>query len=73
MRTIAVRIPDEWKERMARFPIRWSDVLREAIEERLEQLDRAEVLRDFVRSRPETVRARRGAARKSIREDRDGR
>lgn len=72
MRTVAVRIPDEWKERMARFPIRWSDVLREAIEERLQQLDRESVLHEFVRSGP-APRASRGTARKSIREDRDGR
>lgn len=72
MRTVAVRIPDEWKERMARFPIRWSDVLREAIEERLQQLERELVLREFVRSGP-APRAVRGTARKSIRGDRDGR
>jgi hypothetical protein len=71
MTTIAVRIPEEWKERMARFPIRWSDVLRAALEERLEQLEREKVIRAFVAG-PSSATGQHGEGVRSIREDRDG-
>jgi hypothetical protein len=67
-----VRIPDEWKERMARSTTPWSEVLRSAIAEELARLEREEVLQRFLQTGNKR-RSSRGSASRSIREDRDGR
>lgn len=72
MKTVSVRIPDEWKKRMAKAAVAWSDLLRGAIEEELRRLEREEVMRRFLRSGKKS-RSAAGAAVRSIREDRDGR
>jgi hypothetical protein len=71
MKTVAVRVPDDWKDRMERTNVKWSDILREAILENLERIERAEQLTAYL-ARPSSVRTEAGTAVKSIREDRDG-
>lgn len=72
MKTVAVRVPAEWKARMERANVKWSEVLRGAILETLERLERGEKLEAYLaQANPPTVPA--GAAVRSIREDRNAR
>lgn len=73
MKTVAVRVPDEWKARMAQEDVRWSEVLRDAIRRKLEHLDRARLLESFVADDGGAPGAAPGAAARSVREDRDAR
>ena len=70
MKTVAVRVPDEWKDRMERANVKWSDILREAILENLERIERAERLSTYL-ARSSAPRTEVGTAVRSIREDRD--
>jgi predicted transcriptional regulator len=70
MKTVAVRIPDEWKGRMDRADVKWSDILRQAIHETLQRVEREEKLNAYL-SRSSTASVRKGTGATSVREDRD--
>lgn len=72
MKTVAVRVPDDWKARMEKASVKWSDVLRGAILETLERLERNEKLSSYL-ARPSQPAVPTGTAVDSIREDRDAR
>ena len=72
MKTVAVRVPDDWKDRMDNAHVKWSDILRRAIRETLEGLEREEKLTAYL-ARPLPPEVSKGTATRLIREDRDAR
>lgn len=56
MATLTIRIPDDVKKRMGAFDENWSDVLRDAIEERLRTLKRARLAQRMDRTREANFR-----------------
>lgn len=72
MKIVAVRVPDEWKTRMEKADVVWSEILRRAIRETLDGLEREERLAAWA-NRPTPPECPEGTAARSIREDRDAR
>lgn len=72
MKIVAVRVPEEWKARMEKSDVVWSEVLRRAIRETLDRIERKEQLEAWM-MRPTPPEVSEGAATRSIRGDRDAR
>lgn len=70
MQTVTVRVPDEWRARMKRTDVVWSEVVRRAIRETLEQIERKERLEEYL-ARPAPPAVPEGVSVRAIREDRD--
>jgi len=70
MQTVTVRVPDEWRARMKRTDVVWSEVMRRAIRETLEQIERKERLDEYL-ARPAPPAVPEGISVTAIREDRD--
>ncbi len=73
MKTVAVRVPSEWKAQMERLDVKWSEVLRAAIRNKLDQVERARLLDAYVAEATASPPAETGDGLRAIREDRDGR
>lgn len=72
MKLVAVRVPDDWKDRMDKEDVPWSEVLRQAIRDTLDRLDRDRMLKGWLK-RPKASSSDKGTAAASIRRDRDAR
>jgi len=71
MKIVAIRVPEEIKEKMKEVPEDWSTYLRKAIEERINMEERKKLLREMKELLKDVPKARRGTAAKIIREIRD--
>ena len=72
MTMMSIRIPDDLKHRMRAADVAWSAVVREAIEAKLAQLERQQILSAVLDLTSPVGAASAGTAAASIRADRDG-
>jgi hypothetical protein len=71
MSQLAIRIPDALHARMREVPINWSEVVREAIEDRLAQAERERLLSAWMAQPDPQPQPAAGTAARLVREDRD--
>lgn len=45
---LSVKVPKEIKKRMKQVPLKWSEVIREAIQEKLREYERSKAIENFL-------------------------
>ncbi len=71
MKIVAVRVPEEIKKKMKEVPVDWSEYIRKAIEDRIEQEKNKKILKDLKKLWKGMPKTPKGFGAKSVREDRD--
>jgi len=69
--TVSFKIPKELKDRMKAMPIRWSVVVREAIEREIARHERQEAVRRFLKLVEQAPKVPPGTVVKALREVRE--
>jgi len=72
MTVISVRIPEKTKKEMKKAKINWSEYIREAIEEKIEEERKKQLFSSVDEILKDVPPAPKGFASKSVRKDRDG-
>lgn len=69
--TVSVKVPKEIKKKMKRLPIKWSEVIRKAIEREISVYERKKAVKDLIGFVAEAPKVQKGASTKIIKEVRE--
>jgi hypothetical protein len=71
MKSIAVRVSDEVRDMMKKVDVKWAEYLREAIQDKLNQCQRQQILKRLSELSNKIKAPPKGAGASLIRDDRD--
>jgi len=69
--TVSVKVPKEIKKKMKRLPIKWSEVIRKAIEREISVYERKKAVKDLIGFVAEAPKVQKGTSTKIIKEVRE--
>ncbi|HEY4673102.1 MAG TPA: hypothetical protein VIH03_02955 [Nitrososphaerales archaeon] len=68
---LSVKVPKETKRRMKQVPMKWSEIIRRAIEEKLQEYERSKAVENFMDTIKEAPKVPKGTAVSTIRKMRE--
>ena len=68
---LSVKVPKETKRRMKQVPMKWSEIIRRAIEEKLQEYEKSKAVENFMEAIKDAPKLPKGSAVSTIRKIRE--